>query len=112
MVTTCAARRGVDDIDEGGQGGGLAAAGGAGDQHQALAALGQLRRATGGRCSDSSDGMREGSSRMLAASVPRWWWMLTRKRPRFSRTKLRSTDFFFCNSSSCQGSSSGRTMAA
>ena len=32
--------------------------------------------------------MREGSSRMLAASVPRWWWMLMRKRPRFSRMKL------------------------
>ena len=35
--------------------------------------------------------------------------MFTRKRPRFSRTKLKSTDLRFCNSSNCAGSSSGST---
>jgi hypothetical protein len=46
---------------------------------------------------------------MLAASVPRWWCMLTRKRPRPSRRKLKSTERFFCSSSSCGGASSGST---
>ena len=42
MVTMWAARLGVDDVDEGGEGGALAAPGGSGDQHQALAPFGEF----------------------------------------------------------------------
>src|ERR1022692_3263966 len=53
-----------------------------------------MRARAAGRCSDSSVGIRTGRRRMLAARVPRWWWMLARKRPTGSRTKQKSTDFF------------------
>jgi len=39
----------------------------------AVVSAGQLRASVAGRCSDSSDGMRAGNRRILAASVPRWW---------------------------------------
>ena len=60
----------IDDVDQGRECGGLAAAGRARDQHQSLPAVGELGE-RGGQMQRFERRDREGSRRMLAASVPR-----------------------------------------
>ena len=68
-------------VEDGGERGGFAGAGGAGDEDDAVAQLHDFLRTSGGRFSSAKPGILSGMTRMTMAQLPRWRKILTRKRP-------------------------------